>query len=121
MPITVYKIFHLTGMVMVFLSLGALAVHGAVRDERTGAWRKPALMTHGIGLLLVLVGGFGALARLGISWPWPGWIFAKIAIWLFFGAAATLVMRKPAMAKGLWWLFVLIFAAAAWLALYKPF
>jgi hypothetical protein len=32
-----------------------------------GAWRLPAALTHGLGLVLALVGGFGLLAKLGIT------------------------------------------------------
>ena len=77
---TVYKFIHFLGIIMIFVSLGGVMVHvfngGAKADN---IWRKPAGITHGIGLFLVLLGGFGMMARLGIQWPWPGWLFVKLA------------------------------------------
>jgi hypothetical protein len=78
-------------------------------------------ITHGIGMVLVLVGGFGMLARLGIFWPWPGWIVGKIIIWLVFGVLIAVIGRVPALAKPLWWITIALGAIAAYLALNKPF
>ena len=75
MPYTVYKIMHLLGILMLFLAFGGVinhAINGGTKA--TNAWRLPAALTHGLGLVLALVGGFGlfsqarhhlAVARLG--------------------------------------------------------
>lgn len=122
MPATVYKVIHLLGIMMLFLSFGGVivyAINGGARE--TNAWRKPAAITHGIGLLLALVGGFGLLARLGIGWPWPGWVIAKLIIWLIFAAVVGMAARRPAMGKALWWLLLILGGIAAYLAGAKPF
>ena len=114
LSVAAYKVAHIFGVLLVFVAFGAALVDGSRR--------KLATMTHGIGLLIVLVAGFGALARLGIHGPggWPLWIWLKLLIWLALGAAMTVARRSPATAKALWWLLPLLGAAAAYLALFKP-
>lgn len=118
---TVYRFIHFLGIIMIFVSLGGVMVHvfngGAKADN---AWRKPAGITHGIGLFLVLLGGFGMMARLGIQWPWPGWLFVKLAIWLLLGGVTGVVYRLGAKGKSLWAVVVLLGAIAAYMAIMKP-
>lgn len=122
MALLVYKIIHLTGIAMVLMALGGAMVYtiaGGAKAELS--WRKGVAMTHGLGLLLALVGGFGMLARMGIHWPWPGYVIVKMVIWLTLGGLLTLVYKKPAASKGLWALTIALFALAAYMAFYKPF
>ncbi|MGE4130115.1 MAG: hypothetical protein AB7F86_00670 [Bdellovibrionales bacterium] len=121
-PYSVYKIVHLVGILMVFTALGGLIANAIGQQAKTHAWRKPIAITHGVGLLLALVGGFGLLARLGVAHNGlPGWIYAKLGIWLVFGALLGVVARKPEMAKGIWVVIVLLGGLAAYLAGSKPF
>jgi hypothetical protein len=120
-PILVYKNLHLIGVFMILVALGGVIlqqIHTATREQ---TWRKPVAITHGIGMVLVLVGGFGMLARLGIFWPWPGWIVGKIIIWFVLGILIAVIGRTPALAKPLWWITIGLAAIAAYLALNKPF
>jgi hypothetical protein len=114
LSLSVYKVAHLFGVLLVFLGFGAL-----VGD---GNNRRTATIAHGLGLVIVLVAGFGALARLGIYGPssWPLWIWLKLAIWLALGALVTVAKRSRGAAKSLWWLLPVLGAAAAYLAIYKP-
>lgn len=117
-----YKNLHLLGVVMLLVALGGLMLHQINAARRENIWRKPVAITHGVGLLLVLVGGFGMLARLEIvSWPWPGWVIAKLVIWVIFGALIAVLGRAPSLAKPLWWITIALGATAAYLALNKPF
>lgn len=119
MPYQVYKIIHLTGIAMTLMSLGALSLYAITGGTKAALeWRKPVMITHGVGLLLALVGGFGLLARIGHAWPWGGWVFVKLAIWLFLGGATALAYKKP---RALWGLTIALFAVAAFMANYKPF
>ena len=91
MPIHVYQFLHYAGILLVFTSLGAVALHvlsGGTKDSNP--MRKLVAITHGVGLVLVLVAGFGMLARLGIH-SMPGWVIAKLVIWLFLGGAIALL------------------------------
>jgi len=106
---------------MILVALGGLILHQIGASTREQVWRRPVAITHGIGMVLVLVGGFGMLARLGIFWPWPGWVIGKIVIWLVFGVLVAVIGRAPTLAKPLWWITIALGAIAAYLALNKPF
>jgi hypothetical protein len=120
-PLLIYKNLHLLGVFMFLVALGGLILQQIQLTTRDQVWRKPVAITHGIGMVLALVGGFGMLARLGIFWPWPGWVIAKIVIWLVLGVLVALIGRAPALAKPLWWTTIALAAIAAYLALNKPF
>jgi hypothetical protein len=122
-PLLVYKNLHLLGVLMIFVALGGLILQQIQATTREPVWRKPVAITHGIGMVLALVGGFGMLARpeIGIIWPWPGWVIGKIIIWLVLGVLVALIGRLPALAKPLWWVTIALGAIAAYLALNKPF
>jgi hypothetical protein len=118
---TAYKVIHVLGVLFVFTSLGALMLASREGIER-GNGRKLAGITHGIALLVVLVAGFGTLARLGLGNPghWPLWVWLKALIWLALGGIIVLVRRSPQLGTLLWWLLPLLGGAAAYLAIYKP-
>ncbi len=118
----VYKLIHLSGVLMVFLALGGVITHAANGGGKTHSWRKAAAMTHGIGLLLSLIGGFGLLARIGVDHGGlPGWVIAKLGIWILFGGSLSLAYRKPKFARAAWVLAIALGATATYLAGQKPF
>lgn len=114
-----YKVLHLIGVFMILVSLGGLIAASALNSGRESALRKLAMITNGIGLLLALVAGFGLLAVLQLGWP--GWIFGKILIWVLLAAMSALIRRRPENVSLYWWGALILAAAAACLALYKPF
>jgi hypothetical protein len=118
MPYATYRLLHLVGL---FLTFGALGASCALRlSPQPGATaRKLAGMLHGIGLLLVLVAGFGMLARLGVP-GLPAWIWMKLGIWLLLGASAAVVQRNERLAAPLLVLLPLLGGLAAWIAVHKP-
>lgn len=117
----IYKIFHLVGFALLLTSLTGVAAHAAGGGSKSSnpAGRLLA-MAHGVGLLLVLVSGFGMLARLGLSMSAP-WTWVKILLWLLFGAATALPYRSAAVARSMPILLPLVIGFAAWVALFKPF
>ena len=117
----IYKLLHLVGVLMVFLSLGGLILYAVNGSDRIQPWRKRLFLTHGFGIFLVVLAGFGMLARMGMSWPWPGWIASKLVIWVVFAALPTVIVRMPSWAKSLWWLVILLGGSATYLAGQKPF
>ncbi len=122
MPYAFYKIIHLVGIFMIMISLGgvtAYAINGG--DKASNTFRKGLGVTHGIGLVLVLVAGFGLLARIGVSWPWPGWVYVKVIIWLIFGVFTAVAYRMGSKGTSLWYVMIVLGGLAAYLAVVKPF
>lgn len=122
MSYTFYKILHITAIITIFAALGGACLHamnGGSREGSSGRGMINAL--HGIGLFVALVGGFGLLARMGMATGWPGWVYAKLVIWLVVGGLLVLPYRKPEFAKPLLLSLPVLGLAAAWLAIAKPF
>ena len=119
---SVYRLVHLVGIILLFVVLGGLS-YSATRTGKAGAasGRLPMIL-HGVALFIVLLGGFGLLARLGIvqGHAFPGWVWAKLGIWLLAGAAVVIPKRKPEWALGLFVLLPVLGGLAAWLAIFKP-
>lgn len=119
----VYKVVHLLGMFMLFTVLGGIALHavnGGTRQSNTG--RRLVAIMHGLALFVILLGGFGMLARLGlVTGMLPGWVLAKLAIWIVLPVLGMMAYRKPAAAKALLVAMPVLGGLAAWIALYKPF
>lgn len=114
-----YKVVHLVGWLMAYAAVG-----GWVILARTGDTAKPNRMlvgiTHGVGMLLALVGGFGLMAKLGLM-AFPFFIIVKIVLWLVVGATPGVLRRMPNLAT-VWWFTVLALGlVAAVLGRYKPF
>ena len=120
-PYYIYKLVHLVGVLTVFLSVGGLVLYAVDGGDRKHPWRKRLFLSHGIGVFLAVLGGFGLLARLGIAWPLPGWIAAKLAIWVTFALLPPVIIRTPSWAKSLWWITLVLGGGAAYLAGQKPF
>ncbi|MEN8375550.1 MAG: hypothetical protein ABFS34_08890 [Gemmatimonadota bacterium] len=115
-----YKIIHLAAVVGLFGAVGGVAVHAAngLAKERNSL-RGAVSALHGVSLLLILVTGFGMLARLDAGLP--AWAIAKLVLWFALGALLTLPYRSPGLARPVLWALPVLGAVAAWLAIYKPF
>lgn len=116
-----YKVLHILGIAAVFMASGAQVSHvlrGGTKDDDPA--RSLVLASHGLGLVIALVAGFGMHAKLGVD-GFPGWFVGKLLLWLFLGGAVALPYRNPALAKPLWGGLVVVAALATWLAAFKPF
>jgi hypothetical protein len=123
MDYSTIKLFHLIGIMLLFTGLGGMvfaACAGFGPDKKR--LRRAAALLHGIGLLFILVSGFGMLGSLGLlHGDPPGWAKAKFVIFLLLGGSISLAAR---FSRAIWILlltWVLLGAAAGYLALYKPF
>lgn len=96
-----------------------LALRGG-EDREVAPLRRLLIIGHGVSLLVVLVAGFGLLAKLGIMSGWPLWVFLKLGLWLLLGVSVTLVRRTPEMGRVWLFLWPVVGAAAAWVVLAKP-
>ena len=118
MPYEIYKLLHVVGLLLLFLGMGGQLLGSGAERER--APKRTAIL-HGVGLLAMLVGGFGMMARLGVQWPWPGWLIAKLGVWLAIGALPLGVRHQVLPHHLAWWVAATLGGLAAWLAINKPF
>jgi hypothetical protein len=118
-----YNVVHIVGLVLLMAGIGGIATLGATstRGEARG-FRRMLAIAHGLGIFLVLLGGFGMMARLGIvqGSSWPLWVWVKAVIWGTLGVAAFLPLRYPRIAVPLLLLVPVLGGVAAWMAIYKP-
>lgn len=96
---------------MLFMGYGALLARSMAASDNV-AVRKLGSITSGVGLLLILIAGFGMISKLGHSFSAP-WLIVKMIIWLALGGVIVLINRKPALAKALWWSILGLGATAA--------
>lgn len=111
-----YKVLHLA---MIFIFLGSAAFQFA-----TTATQKSVKIASGVASFMILVGGMGLLARIGISHGagFPGWVWAKMAIWLVISAAAPILSKRLTQNRGMALMgIILLMIIAAYLAVSKPF
>jgi hypothetical protein len=113
-----YRVLHIFGIILLFASLGALAAIGGATDHRL---RRLGNIIHGVAVAVILIAGFGLLARLEMFDGFPPWIWIKLGIWLTLAVSVLPVRRKPELAPWLFLVFPLLGGIAAWLAVYKPF
>lgn len=116
---TFYKLLHLTGVLMVFLAYGGLIVRSMLQSEDR-LIRKLGAITSGVGLLLILIGGFGLLAKVYDN-AFDTWVILKIVIWVILGGLIVLINRAPQLGRALWWATLLLGFIAVVLGLQKPF
>lgn len=125
MPLQVYKVIHIVGLILLMSALGGAAVRamiGAPADATPT--RRLLAILHGSGAFLVLLGGFGMLARLGImagGGSFPGWIWVKLIIWGMLAVALVIPRRRPTLARPLLLALPVLGGLAAYMAIYKPF
>ncbi|MGC6416802.1 MAG: hypothetical protein ACON3Z_06780 [Bradymonadia bacterium] len=112
MSYQIYKIIHVVGLAMIMLGLGGLMFHALGGGEKKHDGRRGMMMTHGGGLFLVILGGFGMLARKGIHWPWPGWVTLKFGLWVGLGVVTLLLYRNQTLNR-LVYILALIMAGLA--------
>jgi uncharacterized membrane protein len=117
-----YKVIHIIGIVCIFSGIGAILLNSLIAGERKFTGRKWVMIIHGVGMLITFVAGFGLMARLNMMQAgWPGWIYAKVAIWLFLGLIVAVIPRFQKLALPLWLTVIAVAGCAAYLANYKPF
>lgn len=117
--ITIYKWLHLLGAFGVLMAFGGLIFRSTVNVDSQTFPKRILSIVHGVGLLLIVVSGFGMLARLGIQGEFPTWVWLKLAIWLAMGGLIAAVNRAPKQSKLWWWLVLALGGAAAWIGIFK--
>lgn len=132
-PYATYKVVHYLGIFLLLTALAARLGRAAGFAANSGSsghagptpdpWKRRLGITHGTALFLILLGGFGMLARLDVTHGLglPGWIWAKLGIWTVLGATIVVASRIPALAGRLLVVVPALAVLAGIIALYKPF
>jgi hypothetical protein len=105
-----YKVLHLSSIMVMLSGLGI---------SFFGVQSRTIKILTGIATFLTLVGGMGLMKALGISHgePWPLWINLKFAIWLVVGIGGAVIARRfPKYGRPAYFLFIVMFVAAATIA-----
>ena len=119
-----YKLIHLLGIFVLFVAVGGMAAHAATgRPKTENPNHRFLLALHGLGALLALTGGFGLLATIGMGHGqlFPGWVWAKLILWVMLGGIIALPYRSRALARLLLFAVPLLGLLGAYLANYRPF
>ncbi|RYG93693.1 MAG: hypothetical protein EON58_17805 [Alphaproteobacteria bacterium] len=116
-----YKVMHLLGLILLFSGLSSALALKMSGVPFAGPVKKMAFIMHGVGLVIMVIAGFGLAARMGLMGNMPGWIYAKITIWVVLAISISLAKRKGQIGWPLMVLFVGLGTTAAWLAVTKPF
>ena len=114
------KIIHLAGLALTFMGLAGVLASSAA-EASIPAIRRLFMISHGVGLVILLVTGFTLALQLGIGKNLPGWIWGKVVIWLLAGGSVAAARRLCRFQVPMMVWFLALVAVAAWLALYKPF
>ena len=113
-----YRLIHFVGLFTLFFAFGSLFT--GEKSSKAGA------IGHGIGLLLILLGGFGMQVKqkeiylIAYGSNWPMWLVLKIVIWVLFGACMVLAKRRVIKGLPAWILIITLGFACAFLAGKKP-
>lgn len=122
MKYLIYKIVHIVGIAFALGGLGTLAAFVLMGGKKGSPGpRKAALIAHGLGMFLLLLGGFGMLATLGMHSPWPKWVLIKFGAWTALALLVFFAKSKPLAKPTVLFLGPALVGVAAWAALFKPF
>lgn len=121
MPYEVYKVLHLVGIFLLISGLMGVFIPVWMGQGLTGQIKKFSFSLHGLGLFLILLSGFGLLARLGLAREMPMWVYVKLAAWGLFALSISVLKRKGRIGWPLYIGLLTIFLVAAYTAVYKPF
>ena len=112
-----YKLIHLFAIISLFLSIGALLVYSGNNNKTQ---KKKIMILHGLAGLILLVSGFGLIARLKMH-SFPMWVNLKLGIWIILTVLTPILVAKKINKK---WIWLLVFASgfsAIYLVVLKPF
>jgi hypothetical protein len=107
-----YKITHLIGISILGLGVGGMLAGGEKR--------RTFVMLQGIGLLVMLVTGFGLLAKLKLDPYVPHFAIVKIAIWVVIGMLPVLFRKLQTPLSAALLVSMILVGIMAYLGVVKP-
>ena len=110
MDATIYKIIHLTGIAAIALGVGGMMAGGSNR--------KPFAICQGVGLLVMLVSGFGLLAKLHLGYP--HFAIVKTVLWVVIAILPMLARRLKLPVAAAMLISLTMVGIMAWLGVMKP-
>ena len=110
MDTTIYKIIHLTGIAAIALGVGGMMAGGSNR--------KPFAICQGVGLLVMLVSGFGLLAKLHLGYP--HFAIVKTVLWVVIAILPMLARRLKLPLAAAMLISLMLVGIMAWLGVMKP-
>ena len=110
MDATIYKIIHLTGIAAIALGVGGMMAGGSNR--------KPFAICQGVGLLVMLVSGFGLLAKLHLGYP--HFAIVKTVLWVVIAILPMLARRLKLPLAAAMLISLTMVGIMAWLGVMKP-
>jgi hypothetical protein len=110
MDYTTYKIIHLTGIAALAIGLGGMMAGGNNR-------RLFAIL-QGVALLVMLVSGFGLLAKLKLGFP--HFAMVKTGLWVVIGMMPMALRRLRVPIAGGIAISITLIGIMAWLGVMKP-
>jgi len=110
MSYTTYKIIHLIGVAALAMGVGGMMAGGEKR--------KLFSIVQGIALLVMLVSGFGILAKLKLGFP--HFAMAKTGLWVVIGVMPVILrkLKVPAVVGVI--VSLGLVGVMAWLGVLKP-
>lgn len=118
-----YRLIHLGAVFGILSALSAASILKLKSsDDSIRSYPKALAVVHGVAAFFILLGGFGMLARIGTpEGGLPGWILAKLGIWLSLAVAMWVQSRSRSGAKAVLLLAPVLALLAAAIAFTKPF
>ncbi len=109
-----FKLLHLVGLMSLFIGIGGSIAMSSTADA---AKRRIFGILHGVGLVLLLLAGFGFLgvAKMGV----PTWAWIKVVLWLALGGFPVLAKRRILSEPALVIIALGLGTTLAWLGLFK--
>ncbi len=105
-----YLIIHLIGISVLALGVGGMMAGGEKR--------KTFAILQGIGLLVMLVSGFGLLAKLGLGYP--HFAIVKTVLWLLIGALPVIFRKLKTPLPAAILISIILIGIMAYLGVVKP-
>jgi len=116
-----YTWLHVLGVMLLLAAFGGAILREVPASRADDRMRGRISMLHGIGLLLILVAGFGMAARLEIFSVFPAWMIAKLVLWLFLGGWLVVAYKRRLSRLVLLGVAIGASALSAWIGIMKPF
>ena len=115
MSYEIYKLIHILSIIVFFGCVG-----GSILG---GRYEKHEKIVLGLASFLILLGGMGLMARIGIEHGsvWPAWLIVKAVIWLTLSALAPILAKRLGKSIFVFYVFVILASLATYMAVNQPF